>query len=332
MRRSCVSDGRGPRPRAQSAGARRSSRRACAPPRRRREAASRSGGRSGTDARRISPSSCADVRLAATRSRGSRTSQRRPSYGESQACAKIETSPVWTIAPASAKSSAAGPFGAEHVRLEARVEMADELRERRRRAAELRPVVNVEDRDPVRPREDPRVDRLDPPRVAGGVEVLLRVRARRAAERLSAVGVLEQFRDRVGDRFDAVVGDEHAGLAGDDDAAARARARRDDGDAARRRLDDRAAELRALRRRDDDVGGLVEVRRVLRERDEADDVVEPELVDELLRLRLVVARQVGRAAASARRRCGRTPGRERRRRRRGSSRRRRDRAGGRLPR
>ena len=59
-----------------------------------------------------------------------------------------------------------------------------------------------------------------------------------------------------------------------------------------RRLDDGTAEFRALGWRDDDVGGLVQVRRVLRKRDEANDIVEPELADEVLRLRLVVARQV----------------------------------------
>ncbi len=136
------------------------------------------------------------------------------------------------------------------------------------------------------------VDGLDPPRVAGRVEVLLGVCARGAAERVAPLGVLQQLGDRLGDRVDAVVRDEHAGLARDDDAAAGARPGRDDGDAARRRLDHRPAELGSLRRRDDDVGRLVEVRRVLRERDEAHDVVEPELVHEVLRLRLVVARQV----------------------------------------
>src|SRR5205823_13777541 len=57
-------------------------------------------------------------------------------------------------------------------------------------------------------------------------------------------------------------------------------------------LDHGPAELRSLRRCDDDVGCLVQVRRVLGERNEANRIVEPELVDEVLRLGLVVARQV----------------------------------------
>ncbi len=112
-------------------------------------------------------------------------------------------------------------------------------------------------------------------------------------------GSRQELLDGVCDRLDAVVGDEQPGLVRDDDAAAGARAGRDDGDTARSRLDHRPAELRSLRRRDDDVGRLVEAGCVLREWDEADDLVEPQVVHELLRLRLVVARQVGELCAPA---------------------------------
>jgi hypothetical protein len=47
-----------------------------------------------------------------------------------------------------------------------------------------------------------------------------------------------------------------------------------------------------LRRRHDDVGGAIELRGVLREGHERDDILQPELGDETLRLRVVVARQV----------------------------------------
>ena len=114
-----------------------------------------------------------------------------------------------------------------------------------------------------------------------------------APEALAPVGLGEQLGDGVRERLDAEVVDEHAGLAGDDDAAAGARTGRDDRDAGGRGLDHRAAELRPLRRRDDHVARLVEVRGVLRERDEAEELGQPELVDELLRLGLVVPRQVG---------------------------------------
>ena len=170
-------------------------------------------------------------------------------------------------------------------------------------------------------------------RSATGRSSARRARARRAPSACAALaGRAAASRPASASVVDAEVVDEHARLAGDDDAAAGARAGRDDRHAARRRLDHRPAELRPLRRRDDDVGGLVEVGGVLRERDEADDVVEVELVDELLRLGLVVARQVGELEARGRRRCGRTPRRGRRRRRSGSSRRRRARAAARPPR
>ncbi len=329
--RSCASDGRGLRRRAPSAGARRPSRRGlCAT-----QAAARSGESFrctiGKRCSRMSCESCWTCGCSDEISRLS-TSQRRPSYGESHACAKIETLPGVHDRAGVREQVGCRSLRAEHVRLEARIEMADELRERRRRAAELRAVVHVQDRDAVLRREDLVVDRLDSTRVPGRVEVLLGVRARGAPERVAPVGVLQELRDRVRDRVDAVVGDEDAGLARDDDAAAGARAGRDDGHAARRGLDHRAPELGALRRRDDDVGCLVEVRRVLRERDEAHDVVE-------LRARGRAAspptrsRASGRrAGASGRRRCGRTPGRGRRRRRRGSSRRRRARAAAPRPR
>ena len=71
------------------------------------------------------------------------------------------------------------------------------------------------------------------------------------------------------------------------------------GHAARRRLDHGAAELRAPRRRDDDVARLVEVGRVLRERDEVHVVREPELGDEQVRLGLVVPGQVGELERAA---------------------------------
>src|SRR5207248_7984661 len=87
------------------------------------------------------------------------------------------------------------PLRAEYVRLETRVEMADELGERRRGAAELRTMMDVEDRDPLRRRQDALIDRLDSPGVASRIEVLLRVRAGGAAERASPVGVLEQVGD-----------------------------------------------------------------------------------------------------------------------------------------
>ena len=192
-----------------------------------------------------------------------------------------------------------GPLRAEDMRLEARIEVPDQLGERRGRAAELRAMVDVEDRDPVARRQDLVVDRLDPPSVAGGVEVLLGVCASGSAERLAALSVLEQLGDRVRQRFDAVVRDEHSGFAGDDNAAARARARRHDWDAARRGLDHGAAELGALRRGDDDIGRLVQVGRVLGERNEPDDVVELELAHELLGLGLVIARQVGKLQRAA---------------------------------
>jgi hypothetical protein len=134
---------------------------------------------------------------------------------------------------------------AEHVRLEPRVEVRDQLRQRRRRAAELRPVVDVEDRDPVAHRRDSPVDGLDPARVLARVEVLLGVRARGAPEPFAAAHVAEKLLDRIGERVDAEVVDEHAGLAGHHDAAPGARARRDHGDAARRGLDHGASQLRA---------------------------------------------------------------------------------------
>ena len=63
-------------------------------------------------------------------------------------CVKPATAPVWTIAPASRKSSAAGPGRAVDVRLELlAVELADQVREGLRRAAELGAVVHEEDRD-----------------------------------------------------------------------------------------------------------------------------------------------------------------------------------------
>src|SRR5207237_667997 len=125
------------------------------------------------------------------------------------------------------------------------------------------------------------------------------VRAGSAPERAAPTLVAQELRDRGGERLDAEVLDEDAGLARDDDAAAGARARRDDRHAARRRLDHRPAELRPLRGRDDDVRGLVQTGRVLRERDEADVVGKAELTDEPVRLRLVVARQVGELEAAA---------------------------------
>jgi len=182
---------------------------------------------------------------------------------------------------------------AEDVRLEALVQVRDQLRERGRSAAELRPVVDVEDRNPVALREDAPVNRLDPARVLRGVEVPLRVLARGAAEAHPRLVVAQEARDRVGERLRAEVLDEEAGLAGNDYAAAGARARGDDRHAARRSLDHRASELRALGRRDDHVGGLVQIGRVLREGDEADVVGEPELGDEVVRLRFVVPGQVG---------------------------------------
>src|ERR1700686_516984 len=97
-------------------------------------------------------------------------------------------------------------FGTEHVRFEARIEMPDELGERRRRSAELRTVVDVEERKPVRRGQDPLVDGFDPTRVAGGIEVFLRMCARRPTEGAAPVWILEQLRDRLGDRLDAVVG------------------------------------------------------------------------------------------------------------------------------
>ena len=146
-----------------------------------------------------------------------------------------------------------GAFRAEDVRLEAVVEVADQLRERRRRTAELRAMVDVEHRDALALRRDRPVDRLDPPRVLRGVEVLLGVLARGAAEALAPVRLREQLGDGLGERVDAEVVDEDAGLARDDDAAAGARAGRDDRHAGRRGLDHRPPELGALRRRDDDV-------------------------------------------------------------------------------
>ena len=185
------------------------------------------------------------------------------------------------------------------MRLEALVEVRDQLRQARRRAAELRPVVHVEDRDLVPLGEDAQVDRLDPARVPCRVEVPLRVRAGGVAERAAPALVAQELGDRGGQRLDAEVLDEDARLPRDDDPAAGARARRDDRHAARRRLDHRPAELRPLRGRDDDVRGLVQPGRVLRERDEADVVGEAELADEPVRLRLVVARQVGELEAAA---------------------------------
>ena len=199
---------------------------------------------------------------------------------------------MWTVAPAALNSSAAGALRAEHVRLEARAEVRDQLREARRGAAELRPVVDVENRNPVARRCDLPVDPFDAPRVEGGVEVRLRVGARRASEAGAALRIAEQLRDRVRERVDAEVVDEDACLAGDDDAAAGPRAGRDDRDAARRGLDHRPPELGPPRRRHDDVARLVQVRGVLRERDEADVVRKPELLHQALRLRLVVPRQV----------------------------------------
>ena len=192
-----------------------------------------------------------------------------------------------------------GAFRAEDVRLEAVVEVADQLRERRRRTAELRAVVDVEHRDALALRRDPPVDRLDPARVLRRVEVLLRVGARGAPVALAARGLVEELRDRLGERLDAEVVDEDPGLARDDDAASRARARSDDRNAGRGRLDHRTSELGALGRSDHDVGGLVEVRRVLREGHEAEELGQPELVDELLRLGLVVPRQVGELERAA---------------------------------
>src|SRR6185312_3401412 len=66
---------------------------------------------------------------------------------------------------------------AKNMWLETSVEIRDELRTRRRRTAELRPVVNVEDRDALACRCNRPVDRLDPPRIASGIEVLLCVAA-----------------------------------------------------------------------------------------------------------------------------------------------------------
>ncbi len=188
---------------------------------------------------------------------------------------------------------------AEDVWLEALVEVRDQLREARRCAAELRPVVDVQDRDPLAFREDAPVDRLDPTRVLRGVEVPLRVLARRPPEARSRLVVAQKAGDGNGKRLRAEVLDQQAGLSGHDHTAARARARRDHGDTARCRLDHRAPELRPLGRRDDHVGGLVQVGRVLRERDEPDVVGQPELGDEVVRLRLVVPGQVGELQRAA---------------------------------
>src|SRR5205085_6278399 len=78
------------------------------------------------------------------------------------------------------------PLRAEDVRLEALVEVRDQLRERGRRAAELGAVVDVENRDPLPPGEDPPVDRLDPARVPARVEGPLRMRTGAAAEGAAA--------------------------------------------------------------------------------------------------------------------------------------------------
>ena len=66
-----------------------------------------------------------------------------------------------------------------------------------------------------------------------------------AAEALAPVGLGEQLGDRVRERLDAEVVDEDAGLAGDDDAAARARAGRDDRHAATPRPRSPAGRARA---------------------------------------------------------------------------------------
>jgi hypothetical protein len=190
------------------------------------------------------------------------------------------------------------PLRAEDVRLEAVVEVADQLREARRCTAELRPVVHVQDRDALAPGRDPSVDRLDPARVLRGVEVQLGVRARCHPEAAPPLVVAQQLLDGAGEDLRAEALDQHPGLAGHDDASARARAGRHHRDAARGRLDHRPAELRALRGRHDHVARLVEVGRVLRERDEPDDVGELEFLHHLLRLGLVVARQVGELEAS----------------------------------
>jgi hypothetical protein len=115
------------------------------------------------------------------------------------------------------------PLRAEDVRLEARVEVTDQLRQRRGGAAELRAVMDVEERDPLPARDDPPVDRLDPAGVLRRVEVLLGVCARSPAEPLAPLGVGEQLRDGAGERVDAEIVDEDPGLARDDDAASRPR-------------------------------------------------------------------------------------------------------------
>ena len=113
-----------------------------------------------------------------------------------------------------------GALGAEHVRLEARVEVADQLREARGRAAELGPVVDVQDRDPLASGQDPPVDRLDPARVLAGVEVPLGVLPRGPAERAASAFVAQELGNCVGERLGAEVLDEDAGLSRHDDSAA----------------------------------------------------------------------------------------------------------------
>ena len=161
-------------------------------------------------------------------------------------------------------------------------------------------MVDVEDRDPlVRRRDRGGRSPRSGARCGRGRSSPRRGRARARPRRARRVGIARAAPRPRRRGLDAEVVDEDARLAGDDDAAARPRARRDDRHAARRGLDHRPPELRAPRRRHDDVARLVEVRRVLRERDEADVVRQPELVDESLRLRLVVPRQVGELERAA---------------------------------
>ena len=297
--RSRASGGRGPRRRAPSAGARRPSRRCGARPSRPRAAASRSGGRPGSGACRISRSSWRRCGGSAATSRPS-TSQRRPSYGrvprvrEDRDLARVHGR------AGVGEEVGGGPFRAEDVRLEARRRgggSAARATTARRRAA-----AGGGRRAPGSARAAARSGGRSPrsaARSSPGRSSPPRARARVRPKRSRRVRLGEQLRDRVGERLDAEVVDEDAGLAGDDDAAAGARARRDDRHAGRRGLDHRPAELGPLRRRDDDVARLVEVRGVLRERDEAEELRQPELVDELLRLGLVVARQVGELQRAA---------------------------------